>query len=140
MELREGSYNAKEVSDAGFTNKQLMLGGYDAVDMKENLKLTAQQCRDAGYMAKELKKVGFMPAELKEAGYPATELATCCNPKEMFKAGYNKEVLKPLGFWKHDGEWQYYNQYWSCCHSLDSDSRFCIGLKKPNTVGSDLAC
>ena len=129
-DLREGGYDAAEAASAGFTHEQLRRGGYDAVDMKETLKLTAGQCKTAGYGARDLKRVGFLAAELKEAGFSATELGQCCNPTEMSRAGFEKEVLKPLGYWKHDGEWQYYNQYWSSCHSLEGESIYCVALKE----------
>lgn len=129
-----------EVAEAGFTNKQLRLGGFDAIDMKDVMKLSVKQCKEAGYTAYELRVVGFLASELKEAGFAAEDLATCCKPGEIYRTGFSKDVLKPLGFWKHDGEWQYYNGYWSCCHSLDGESIFCQALKSRNTLGSDLAC
>jgi hypothetical protein len=41
------------------------------------------------------------------------------------RAGYKKEELKPLGIWPHDGKFQMYNQYWSCCYNIDRTTIFC---------------
>ena len=52
------------------------------------------------------------------------------NVVEIFRAGYSKDELKPLGLWAHDGTWQQYNQYWSCCFDLDKKSKFCAPITK----------
>jgi hypothetical protein len=117
------------------------LGGYSAIDIYssnscdkvdqvthdidiklEDLKLAgfnAKECRSCGFTAKDLKDVGYLPLEVKQAGY---------NPGEMFRAGFNKSELKPIGCWKHDGSWQNYNCYWSCCHSLEKSSEYCLTI------------
>lgn len=68
------------------------------------------------YTAKDLRDSGYTAFELKNAGFTAGEL---------FRGGYTKEHLKPIGFYQHDGTWQNYNCYWSCCHSTDKNSVFC---------------
>ena len=48
---------------------------------------------------------------------------------EILRAGYPKEKLKPLGLWPHDGQWQSYNNYWSCCFSLEKTSTCCAATQ-----------
>ncbi len=44
---------------------------------------------------------------------------------ELFRAGFTKQELRPIGCWKHDGKWQAYNRYWDCCYELDPKSKYC---------------
>ena len=126
--LREGGCCAIDCASAGFTHQQLRRGGFTAAHLKEDLKLGARACKQAGYTCKEMIKVGFIANEMKIAGFTASEIADSCSAGEMLRAGFTKDVLKPLGKWEHDGDWQIYNQYWSCCHSLDSESTYCQNL------------
>ena len=80
--------------------------------------------QDVGYRAKELRDIGFTASDLKPY-YP---------PEELHRCGFTKDYLKPIGAWKHDGEWQFYNQYWGCCFSLEKNSLYCVPLKNPDSL------
>jgi hypothetical protein len=73
--------------------------------------------------------VGSLAADQRRAGATAVELRGLYSPEELQRAGYTKEELKPVGIWAHDGQWQLYNQYWSCCFSLDKNSVYCSPLR-----------
>ena len=70
-------------------------------------------------------------------GFTAAELAPFYSAHELARSGYTKEELKPVGAWKHDGEWQSYNQYWNCCFSLDKASIYCEPLKNMERLNSN---
>lgn len=69
-------------------------------------------------------------------GFTAAELAPFYSPHELARSGYSKEELKPVGAWKHDGQWQAYNQYWNCCFSLDKASIYCEPLKNMESLSA----
>ena len=117
-----------ECRHAGFTDRQLREGGFEAIELKEELSMTCADLRAAGYEAAALRQVGFLATDLRTAEFTVKDISSCCRAGEMRRAGFDKDQLKPLGMWKHDGEWQFYNQYWSCCHSIDATSVYCVGL------------
>ncbi len=147
-QLRLGGFTLMDVSSAGFGHNRLMRAGFTAIEMKEDLQLTLEQLIKAGFQAVHLKAVGFRAFELKAAGFLAKQLRQFFIPEgkqnlskgsffalynwyivylEILRCGYSKNELKPLGLWPHDGEWQHYNQYWSCCFSLNKKGKFCAG-------------
>jgi len=94
------------------------------------LGLNLAQLKDAGYDPLSLKEIGFTAAELKSVGFSAEAVMPYYSPGEILRAGYLKTELKPLGLFPHDGEWQLYNNYWSCCHDLDKKSKYCASIHK----------
>lgn len=73
--------------------------------------------------------MGYHSNELRAIGFTAAELVGLFDPEQLVRGGYSKEELKPIGAWKHDGQWQMYNQYWNCCYNLNSNSVYCEPLK-----------
>ena len=71
---------------------------------------------------------------MKEIGFGAVDLKSYFPPEELHRSGFTKEELQPVGAWKHDGQWQIYNQYWGCCYSLDKSSTYCIPLKNSDNI------
>lgn len=97
------------------------------MDLKDHLLLNQEQLRDAGYDALELRTCGYRCQELKKIGFSARDLCDVggFDAGEIIRSGYPKDDLKPLGIWPHDGVFQNYNQYWSCCLSMSKGSVYC---------------
>ena len=81
--LREVSFSAAELLNAGFSLIELREGGFTAGGLREagmraaELKaaaFSASELRVGGYAARELRAIGFTPAELKQGGYQARQL------------------------------------------------------------------
>jgi len=128
-DLFEGGFSAKQVSDAGFSASRLQSAGFEAIELKEELHLDCTALKLAGYKASEVRKVGYLPGDLKTAGYGPGDMLSCCTPAELVRAGFTKNELKPIGAHLHDGQWQLYNSYWSCCYSTDSTGQYCLATK-----------
>ena len=128
-ELFEGGFSASQVASAGWSASRLQSAGYEAIELKEELKLDCSALRSAGYRATELRRIGFIAADLKAAGFSAREMLPCCPPPELSRAGFVKSDLKPIGAFPHDGTWNSYNCFWSCCHSTDSQGLYCQPTK-----------
>lgn len=132
---RDGGYTSEEVFRiGGFTNQQLYDAGYRADELREELNFSCDDLKECGYSANDQKMCGFLVNDLKASGYTSTEIAACSTPGEMMRAGYGKDVLKPMGMWRHDGTWEYYNSYWSCCHSINQNSKFCVASTTDHTL------
>ena len=94
--------------------------------LRERLHVEAAELYQAGYTADELRLLGYRANELKQLGMSAKVLKDGnFNEGEVMRAGYTKEELKPIGCWPHDGQWNNYNQHWTCCQCLDKKRLFC---------------
>eukprot|EP01034_Spumella_vulgaris_P028080 gene28080-34880_t len=123
-ELLNGGFPIQEVSLAGFNHTRLAQAGYTAFDMLEILHLDILALKKAGFGAVELKNVGASASQMKSCGFTAKQLQHLYTAGELNRAGYSKSELKHVGAWPHDGEWKHYNQYWSCCFSLDHHTKY----------------
>lgn len=125
-DMREGGFNCKELNDSGYNLHRLRLAGYLAVELRERLHVEATELHQAGYTADELRLLGYRANELKELGMSAKVLKDGnFSEGEVMRAGFLKEELKPIGCWPHDGQWNSYNQHWTCCQCLDKKISFC---------------
>ena len=70
----------------------------------------------------------MLPTDLRAAGCKVHDVKDLYSSEELQRGGYTKEELKPEGLWPHDGQWQMYNKYWSCCFGLDKASLYCMQL------------
>jgi intracellular multiplication protein IcmE len=164
-ELRQGGLTVIEVHEAGFSHLRLIEAGFTAADLKDYLNLSLVELRQAGFKAGQLKAVGYIASELRAVGATAAEIKPYftpggkvtafltplpsltsfdmrtlffVTPTEILRAGYPKDKLKPLGLWPHDGQWQHYNNYWSCCFSLDKTTTCCAATQPTGTETSSL--
>lgn len=132
--LRLGGYSVLDVSSAGFTPLKLREAGFNAQEIQSDLHLNESDLKTAGFGAEELRDVGYRAKELKDIGFSAIDLQPFYPPEELIRSGFTKDDLQPIGAWKHDGQWQIYNQYWSCCFSLEKNSHYCIPLKNSDNL------
>jgi len=125
-EQRLGGFSCADVFAAGFSHIRLRLAGYTALDLCEGLHLSVEELKNAGFTAAQIRKAtGVIASELKTAGFSALACSECATPGELLRAGFTKAELKPIGAWLHDGEYSYYNSYWSCCLATDRESQYC---------------
>jgi hypothetical protein len=123
-EAREAHCQVKSLKEAGFSCRQIYLGGYSTEEMMkdgitkraiERVRKSAQELREKGFPARDLHTDGFLAEELYEAGYSyedlqgggysATDLKNLGCPlarmipytkKRLLEAGYTEEEVDPL--------------------------------------------
>lgn len=164
MQLKEGGFTAKQVFEAGFNIKRLRQAGYSASEISRDCHCTNVELKHAGFTATQLKvgvtpapfeiqkcniheifqieliqAVGCLASDLRLAGCKVQELKDLYSSEELQRAGYTKDELKPQGVWPHDGQWQIYNQYWSCCFGLDKASPYCVPLHSSRQNSTEVA-
>jgi hypothetical protein len=96
-EAREAHCRVQSLKEAGFSSRQIYLGGYSLEEMKrdgittraiERVEKSAKELREERYPARVLNEDGFLVHELYEAGYTYEELQ---------EGGYSAGELRSVG-------------------------------------------